>query len=322
MTLASSILNLRGLGCFRFLLWCRNARRDGATALDFGARNGITPLNIFQDNVLGIAPSDTLFILGNGWSVNELNSTMLHHIQAHTSIGVNFWFFHDFIPSALSLDGGKVEEADQLVMKSLGTLGLLLERWSVSERQPKIMYLRPYQSNPEFLLPVPAGLKEQSSVSGRANIVGSSRRAVKVDVKRLIKQLLKRRLPHSVLPDNGSSIVRLVFFGIAQGFKDIVLVGVDLDARPHFWFGAPYAEKYPELLSLFPPPDGKPHGTVESTGRALGNLEFLAVLGEVLNELGIARLWIGSPTSQLARILPRYDWPDEIAKDSPCVQKN
>jgi hypothetical protein len=269
-------------------------------------------LNIFQDNVLGIAPSDTLFILGNGWSVNELNSTMLHHIQAHTSIGVNFWFFHDFIPSALSLDAGKVEEAEQLIVKSLGTLGRLLERWSVSERQPKILYLRPYQSNPEFLLPLPAGLKERSSVSGRANIVGSSRRAVEVDLKRLIKQLLKRRLPHSVLPDNGSSVVRLVFLGIAQGFKDIVLVGVDLDARPHFWFGAPYAEKYRELLKLFPPPDGTPHGTIESTGRALGNGEFLTILSRVLTEFGVAKLWIASPTSELANALPLYPWPTPV----------
>ena len=314
MTLARSILNLRGLGSLRLLLWLRNARRDGATSQAFGNRNGIRLLDIFEDNVLGGASSDKLFILGGGWSVNELDSTMFNHIDNHASIGVNFWFFHEFIPSALSLDAGQPED-EQLVVNLLRKVGRLLERWSVIERQPKILYLRPNQSNPEFLLPLPTGLTEGSFVSGRANIVGSSRRAVEVDLKNLVQRLLLRRIPRSVLPDNGSSVVRLVFFAIAQGFKDIVLVGVDLDARPHFWYAKPYVEKYPELLALFPPPDGELHGTTESAGRALGNLDFLATLGRVLNELGAARLWIGSPTSQRSSVLPLYNWPAEIARD-------
>jgi len=316
MTIGRSALNLRGLGYLRLMLWLRNARRDNSTTQDFGARNGIRPLNMFENNLLDAPPSDTLFILGSGWSVNELNPTMLDHIRNHASIGVNFWFFHDFGPSALSLDAGKVEEADRhLAVKSLSMLASLLNRPSVTERRPKILYLRPFQSNREFLLPLPASLTGGSVVSGRANIVGSNGQAVRSDLKALVKRLSRGKLPHSVLPDNGSSVVRLVFLGVAQGFKNIVLIGVDLDARPHFWFDASYAEKYPELLKLFPPPDGKPHGTTESTGRALGNLDFLATLSKVLNELGVARLWIGSASSQLSNILPPYNWPAEVARD-------
>jgi hypothetical protein len=119
------------------------------------------------------------------------------------------------------------------------------------------------------------------------------------------------KLPSAALPDNGSSAVRLIFLALAQGFSDIVLVGIDLDSRPHFWFAPQYRERYPEYVNLFPDPDGQPHGTTEPTNRAIGNQEFLGILGKVFKDLGVAKLWVGSPTSQLAEGLPLYPWPTE-----------
>jgi hypothetical protein len=136
--------------------------------------------------------------------------------------------------------------------------------------------------------------------------------SVEADLRYLVTRAVSGRLPHGVLPDNGSSVVRLIFFALAQGFRDIVLVGIDLDTRPHFWFDPQYMERYPEYVALFPEPDNKHHGTTESSNRALGNREFLMIFSRVLTELGVAKLWISSPTSQLAQALPLYPWPTEV----------
>jgi hypothetical protein len=154
-----------------------------------------------------------------------------------------------------------------------------------------------------------------SWISGRANLVSRDKESVEADLQLLVRQAVLGKLPRDVLPDNGSSVVRLIFLALTQGFTDIVLVGVDLDARPHFWHSPPYVERYPDLVSLFPDPDGEPHGTTEHADRALGNLEFLEIVGRVLGELDVAKLWIGSVESQLASVLPQYRWPAESGKD-------
>jgi hypothetical protein len=38
-------------------------------------------------------------------------------------------------------------------------------------------------------------------------------------------------------------------------------------------------------------------------------------MSKVLAELGLAKLWIASPSSQLAEVLPQYPWPVEITRD-------
>ena len=43
--------------------------------------------------------SDTLFILGSGPSICELNSKHFKIISDHDSIGFGFWCIHDFAPT-------------------------------------------------------------------------------------------------------------------------------------------------------------------------------------------------------------------------------
>ncbi|MGC1298446.1 MAG: hypothetical protein WA869_25750, partial [Alloacidobacterium sp.] len=42
--------------------------------------------------------SDTLFILGSAWSINDISDERWQIIGRHDSVGINFWPVHPFVP--------------------------------------------------------------------------------------------------------------------------------------------------------------------------------------------------------------------------------
>lgn len=266
-------------------------------------------MNIWDSPILKQSCGKALFILGSGSSVNDISASQFAHIAEQTSIGVNFWYFHDFVPNAFSFDGGKVDTNHEDLHGTLESMGRLLDRAPVVDALPNILYLRPLNSDSKYLVPVPKALAGRQWVSARANFIAHDPATLELDLRKILKKIRNRSIPTPVLPDNGSSVVRMIFLGLAQGYKDIVLTGVDLDNRPHFWASPPYVRRYKEYVALFPVPSTEAHGTTHATDRALGNLEFLAALGKVMKEEGVGRLWLSSPDSRLSGFLPQYRWP-------------
>ena len=158
-------------------------------------------------------------------------------------------------------------------------------------------------------MPVPKALANHRWVSARANLISRDPLALESDLRLILRKIASRSVPTAVLPDNGSSVVRMIFLGLAQGYKDIVLTGVDLDDRPHFWRSENYARRYQEYVALIPAEASEIHGTTQATNRPLGNLEFLASLGKVMAEEGAGHLWLSSADSRLSSFLPQYSWP-------------
>ena len=310
------LLQSRRLTSVRYVLWARNARRDARATKVFAQRSGIVLLDIWKSHILPKSSGKVLFILGSGSSVNDLNATQFAHIGENQSIGINFWYFHDFVPNVFSFDAGRVNDGDyEDVEQTLATLGTLFDRKPIVYSRPKILYLRPLNSDSKYLMPVPQALAGQRWVSARANLISQDPFSLELDLRLILRKIAHRSIPAAVLPDNGSSVVRLIFLGLAQGYKDIVLTGVDLDDRPHFWYSEQYVRRYEEYVALFPAPKKELHGTAQATDRALGNLEFLALLGKVMEEEGVGHLWLSSPDSRLSAFLPQYLWPPPTDSD-------
>ena len=273
--------------------------------------SGLSLANVFDAPILSPPRAKDLFILGSGSSVNELTHGHFQHISGNESIGINFWFFNDFVPNLFSFDAGRLEPNEQEQGRlSLVTLGGLFNRKSILDARPKVLYLRPHASDQDFLFPIAKDLQSVAWVSGRANMISLTEAGLEGDIRVMLRRLTHRDLPGAVLPDNGSSVVRLIFLGLSQGYRKIVLTGVDLDSRPHFWMNDIYAERYPEYVKLFPAPDDKLHGTAEARGRPLGNLEFLVLLDRIMREEKVGQLFVGSPSSRLSGLLSPYSWPE------------
>ena len=313
----AKLLRAQSSAVARFLLWSHHARKDAESTREFAQISGIRLLDIWESPILQKSSEKVLFILGSGSSINDLTESQLAHIGEHQSIGINFWYFHDFVPNVLSFDGGAVDQGHTDIARTLEGMGKLLNRKAIVDSRPWILYLRPINRNQEYLLPTPEALLGRRWVSARANVISSHSPNLESDIRLLLRQIAKRSIPTPVLPDNGSSVVRMIFLGLAQGCKDIVLTGVDLDDREHFWASQDYVKRYKEYVAFFPNLGQEPHGTTQAIDRPLGNLEFLALLGKVMKEERVGNLWLASPASQLAPFVPQYQWPPVTSGDSP-----
>ena len=129
------------------------------------------------------------------------------------------------------------------------------------------------------------------------------------DLKRIVRRAEKNRLSPNILPDNGSSVVRLTFLALMQGFKKIVWVGVDQDGGPYFWTEEPIPETYREAATKFPRKSGEPHSTSNSEKRPFSNDSFLRSLARVISRFSQSEIFVSHSASKLSDTIPVYPWP-------------
>ena len=294
----------------RLGLWYSDASRDhrATSNIAYSIKGGT--LYSSKERLFDEPNASTLFILGSGQSVNELSAHQLEIIKSNASVGINYWFLHPLVPSVFALEG-RARQDDDLsddARRAQERLAVRANLQFSAESSPKVLHLRPLDGLRSSLFPLADEVWTRTFLYGRANLIARTARSLKRDLKLLVQVAKAGLLPRAVFPDNGSTVVRLVFLGIAQGFRHIVLVGVDLDARPHFYYSAHYSGYHADLTTLNPRPAGLPHETRHVTHRPFDTLDFLSTLGEVLNKRGTPSLWIGSASSELSSVLPLYQW--------------
>ena len=265
-------------------------------------------LNIYSAKIFSNPDRDTVFILAGGSSINELNSGHFSMIKEFNTVGVNFWFLHEFIPTLYSLDSGRPRTQSQQEQEAARVVESRLAREEIFAANPPILLLRPYDSSWDSVMEIPEDLKKNVIVGGRANSVSRHRANLRVDLTLISLAVRHRAVPHAVLPDNGASVVRLVFLAIAQRFRNIVLLGVDLDDRPHFFASPAYADLQRPIATLFPRSPEQQHGTTSTEDRPFNTVDVISDLAKVVETLGFGKIWVGSSSSALAETLPVYDW--------------
>ena len=71
-------------------------RQQHSLAVDLARATNLPLLETL--NLSPIKTSDTVFILGSGWSINEIPDNRWDIIGHHDTIGFNFWPVHPFVP--------------------------------------------------------------------------------------------------------------------------------------------------------------------------------------------------------------------------------
>lgn len=247
--------------------------------------------------------ANTFYILGSGASIESLTDEHFLQISRQTSVGINSWGVHPFVPDIYSLESVPWVGDGRDFARSLA----LLNRDDIYARQPEILILRPKTADEIGNLKVlPDNLRGLVSYYGRvapatrkySNLVG--------DVTRYFDHVVPRY--PSVVLDSGASVVRMVVLGIILGFRRIVLAGVDLNESPYFW------EKRPEyLLSLAgaPPVNNQvtsTHETLSSLNRPFDVKTMLRALDCYFQAERGGQLLVTSPDSALAEFLPLETW--------------
>lgn len=229
------------------------------------------PLNNIKRN------SDTIFILGCGASINEVTDQEWEIISKHDSIGVNYFFSHHFRPTYHMIELGQSK-------KSMDCLNNHLLR--KKERKNELIFL-----NLRHLL-----RRENINLdNSNNNLYLYSPSVPKSTSLHLVKRIVKRWFTKpNTLIHHASNLDCTVHFSYQAGYKNIYLLGVDLDKNQYFWDiedskksalkDVKEAAKDDYRISNFNSDPESMHATVDiSKTRAVNSLTIIEYL-KIINE--------------------------------------
>lgn len=241
---------------------------------------------------------DTAFIMGSGPSINDLTGQQWEIIRGGTTIGVNWWTKHDFVP-------------DLYVFERLtdGPRQMLLSRAEDYANTPMILKQCLTNFSPvihrwrmELISLLPKGLRSRLYLSSDLLVPGRTeeelRRAFRT-AERL--GFFRSRERFQWVVKRTSSLTFLICLCVRAGFRDIVLCGVDLNRPGTFYDTKPTASS-----------NGLIHETQDPSVKVLPISDVLRLLNDEVLRAKNERLFIANPTSRLASFLPVYDWSQAI----------
>lgn len=250
--------------------------------------------------------AERLYLLGSGSSVNQIPSEIWQEMQSQVSVGINHWTIHNFIPDIYAIE--TVPDHRREALPSSYPLEInhlnhlkVLDRRAIHDSDVSIWCLAPRSDGEnEQLQNIPRNLWDKTFVYYRFTPVTRQLSNLTNDLRSVISYL---RFDDSslVLPDSGASLVRLVILGMVSGFREIILVGVDLSTT-YFW-QEHGANIFDDRFVLFEQPmTGKHHETLSTLNRPFSVVEMMHALLELSSELGV-KLIVEALPSELTRIV-------------------
>jgi hypothetical protein len=246
--------------------------------------------------------SDTVFILGSGWSINELDSSRLEEIAQNDSFGFNFWLIHSLVPSlyffeaidvnALPMEGAHIIKRYFSALKSRDDYGDV----------PKIMtdfdenrmaywddFPNEYKDEVFGNTTYPIFARNESEVCYALEVLKGSGF---FEQKRV---LFKYR----------ATVIMLATLAYTLGYKKIVLCGFDITDPRYFYHDE---QAYPEWKGFLSSPPGKTHATGWEMPMMANVQEILSALDTVLFRPDGVELLVASESTALHPRFPVYRW--------------
>jgi hypothetical protein len=247
-----------------------------------------------------------MYIFGNGASVNALTESDFEEIGMGASIGTNAWPLHPFVPDIFSFEFSRHSlspdpELEWLVGRA--------ERKILLRQERALLFLRPgLPAGAGAMVPLSLAGKEQAFLYGRANLFSSNLRALDSDLKQLMRAVASGSLNPLALPDNGSSVVRMIFLSLILGFRKIVLTGVDLNNSPYFWFDSTFIERHGDFTSQSPRNSSDALLTEDTSSRPFETSLLITRLAQMARKILGASILVASESSALAAVLPVHEF--------------
>jgi len=284
-----------------------HARNEHSRVRSWSNSLGIPPLEISRWRPPK-GPDETLYLLGNGESVELLSDVAWERIGQGFSIGINAWPIHDFVPDAYAFEPFDPESIDYVKLFSH-----VLHEARIETARPRLLLFRPHRSlDAERYLKIPAKLRKRSRLYGR--VVPSTNRSGELarEIHSLHQLIRARFISDSLVVDLGGTVIRLISLGIQMGFKRIVLVGVDLNGGSYFWQrNASYLER--RGLGSFTTGFHRPvHETMIRGDKSFIAYEVIEALHNTFGRTG-GSLTVAHSSSSLADFLPIEEWGSPVS---------
>lgn len=290
------------------LRWRKLVGRESRYLRKLTGRGGVPGLvEPTFSSTLARSSKDFFFVLGNGDTVNELTDEDFRFIAGHFSVGLNAWPIHPFVPSAYGF------EMVYALDRHDDELNFLLKTASekARSRSSALWILRPKPERLEALARVVGdGGHLPLQVYGRANLVPTSAGELETEIVASLEFLSDPSLECQVLLDNGASVVRMISLALLNGFKRVVLVGVDLTANPYFWYDPGFVSKHGDYTEICRREPGEGTDTLHTANRPFSAHEFIVAMATVAKRERGCEILVSSNNSALAGALDVFRFPE------------
>jgi hypothetical protein len=185
--------------------------------------------------------SDTLFILGSAWSINEISAERWQIIGRHDSVGINFWPAHPFVPRFFHFED--IPYDDQPVMYD-AFRELLERRAEAYANTVKVVTEVNAVGQRQTIFELPEGLKKNLYLGFSMPVVARNERELRAGIHYM--RSIGAFSPHAKVAwlfKYGGSVIAMMSLALLMGHKRIVLCGVDLNNQDYFYQDR---ELYPE----------------------------------------------------------------------------
>lgn len=212
--------------------WFKTARKWVGSRLKLGAvAHQYRLAGVVSNPLAAIKRNDTLFVLGSGASINDLQEEDWARIAAADSVGFNNWHLHSFLPSLYVNEPGKDLEL-------LSAEFANLERRGYGARGVPIVLkdMERYRRHELdcILEAIPASLWAQTSLSWDWEVHEQDRERFRWKLRWLNRLGVIHR-PYFPILRKRASVFYVVLMALRAGYKNVVLCGIDLNNTDYFY---------------------------------------------------------------------------------------
>ena len=214
--------------------------RQSALARDVSRLAGLPLLETLD--LSGVKTSDTVFVLGGGWSINEISGQRWETIGRHDTIALNFWPVHPFVPKIHLFENLSLTEDYELMFNALQ--GLLRERANAYHNVTKIITEVQPLGPRQLVLEIPEGFRRGLYVGYSTGVVARSEQELQAGIRYLGRRgVFASRDRINWQFKYGSSVIAAMSLAACMNYRRIVLCGIDLGTAEYFYH---HPERYPE----------------------------------------------------------------------------
>jgi len=236
--------------------------------------------------------SNTIFILGSGPSIKKITKEQWKYISIHDSFGINFSFLLDFVPTFHSMEDGKIDWYRKFIEKRLESRRKKLSKtiWFISNRH-LFRFIHP-RLTPGFFPenPIVCIYKFPDVIT-----LENDRPFKKNDFSKTI-----------VYRGSLSLVLHLID---KLDYKNIVLLGIDLNTPEHFFYDMEEMKEYVDYQKKMHDND-KFEYMITKEGKYRPFDEYLFALNDFYFRPKNINLYIGTKDNILYPNLETYSWDD------------
>jgi hypothetical protein len=259
--------------------------------------------------------SDTLVLLGGGESINDLPDEAWATVGGADSLGLNFWYLHEFVPTAFVQEWIGPSD-DPVVNERFAVRHEILRRRRDELVGVPFFFRTPARRRRNGRPMVPADVDTQLALPRDQVAVTFDLNLLPLDGRGFARTMalaqrcgfLSTRPAWRYLPTTRGTVLWALLFAARLGYREVVLCGIDLHGTRYF-YEVPDA---PRLVPGLPHPpnvqDGPVHRTNDPREPGPTMREIVTALDGLFSTMGIA-LKVAHPSSVLADDLPLYSWP-------------